>query len=90
MVSEHTYIYKVDVITRGSKSYVGLDSLTDRGVSVKAVEGSPHGICRRLQIINDLLDWSVAVQALRPAHLVFIDHFEATLAPIAVDECVDH
>ena len=57
---------------------------------VQAVEGRSHGVCRWSQITVHLLDGLEAVQALSPAHLIFVNHHEATFTPIPINEGVDH
>jgi len=71
-------------------TYLLLGRLIDRCMVVQSVEGSLDGIGGWFQITVDLLNRLVSMQALSPAHLVFIDHLESPIASIAIDEGVDY
>lgn len=59
-------------------------------VVVKSVKGGSHSVSFRVNVAVHLFDRLVAVEALRPAHLVFIDHLKATFSAIPEDQRIDN
>lgn len=57
---------------------------------VQSVKCGLDRISRGFQITVDLLDRFVSMQTLSPAHLVFIDHLESSVASIAIHKGVDN
>ena len=57
---------------------------------VITVNCSSDSVLLGLKITKMLLDLLVPVKAFRPSGLVFISHFETTIATIAIDQGVNH